>query len=157
MMNREVYRVYDKDNDSYAISTNKNFAVADKDVACEIGCKSKQDYENYFYLLQLYDAFSLYKDTDYYGFKNKSDCQRCVDTINQAETIQELFKDIPVINNDIEESEVLNNTAIINISDFDNKASEVLKEMRKEYPSMTSGDLQTVSMFCKMFKEKYLN
>lgn len=38
-------------------------------------------------------------------------------------------------------------------NEFDNKTNESLKEMRKRYPSMNCGDLQTVAMFCNIFKE----
>ena len=44
----------------------------------------------------------------------------------------------------------------MNSKQFDEKANDALKEMRKEYPIMTLSDLQTIGMFCKIFKEKYL-
>jgi len=41
-------------------------------------------------------------------------------------------------------------------NEWDDKVNQVLQLMRKQYPSMVMGDLQTVTMFSKMFKEENL-
>ena len=41
-------------------------------------------------------------------------------------------------------------------NEWDDKVNQILQLMRKQYPFMTMGDIQTVAMFAKMFKEENL-
>jgi hypothetical protein len=46
-----------------------------------------------------------------------------------------------------------NRTIRMTINEFDIKSKEVLENMRKEYSDITLSDMQSIAMFCKMFKE----
>ena len=41
-------------------------------------------------------------------------------------------------------------------NEWDDKVNKIFNLMRKQYPSMVMGDIQTVAMFAKMFKEENL-
>jgi len=44
----------------------------------------------------------------------------------------------------------------MNEKEFDEATIKVFQSMRKQYPVMTLGDIQTVALFSKMFKDEYL-
>ena len=44
---------------------------------------------------------------------------------------------------------------IVDENDFAKKSKEVFQKMMKDYPSLNMGDIQSISMFIKMFKETY--
>ena len=41
--------------------------------------------------------------------------------------------------------------------EFDQKSDVVLEKMKEQFPHMTTGDIQTIVMFCTMFKDEYYN
>lgn len=44
----------------------------------------------------------------------------------------------------------------MNIQEYDEKTKVALDVMRNKFKSMTMGDIQTILMFCTIFKEMYL-
>ncbi|ALS22244.1 hypothetical protein [Paenibacillus naphthalenovorans] len=104
---------------------------------------------------------SKFKVGDYVYFH---DCQMAgeVESINNDGTYDIIWNEgnnsgrLTVLENDMQLGEKPDWRYIpeMSIQEFDDNVKIILEEMREQYKSMTIGDIQTVMMFAKMFKEK---
>jgi hypothetical protein len=132
--------LYDDENNCWAITNDTEYVISDMDIAEELGLSLRQ----YFDMLISNGGYDVYNQQDCVGFKTKEIAEQCLEVIKN-------YKD-----DDIIEKVDVRIIPKMNVDEFDKKSNGILTQMREEYSNITLSDLQTVGMFCKMFKEKYI-